>query len=487
MSRSKLTKLKQRASLALRTGDLGAALEHYRSLEQLEPQSPIWPERQALVHDQLGQTAELIDALLRAVEAYAEAGEVIRAIASCKQILDLEPDNPAARDCLELLYMPQSGTNATGATPESRGSSPPDPAGDVSRNPAGPQPDDDAPLNELLLTQAIPGAQPMHLVDPENDGIHEIPIDNDASGVLDLRLDELTAETAHAGMPLADSPAESARSAREHLSQTPLFGSLAPASLNRLVKQARIIQLSEAEVLFREGDPPTSLYVVIEGAVIPIAEGETRTRLSVLEDGAFFGEIGIVTNQPRTATIEAIVPTRLLAIDRSVIWGLIREEPEVFKVLLRFLRERLIDRQIQTSPFFTAFVRAERSAVARQFRFLEIRSGATLIEQGRPSDGLFVLLCGSLDVVDSDSHKILTELHCGDLFGGVSLLAREPARASVVASEKVWVLLMPEEKFRRICEVNPGLEELISELARERDVLLAAAGTDADPPSEPII
>lgn len=451
MGSSRINELKQRASLGIRTGDLQDALDALQQLETAQPEVAIWPARLASVYRDLGRTDEANDAQLRSARCHVEAGEVPKAIAACKELLDQDADHPDARELLDLLYL-GPGTAETPAP-----SRPPDvPA---------PADDEEAPLEELMLTEAIPGARPAAIEEDGAVGVHEIPIDNDSTGVLDLGIQESLQESVRSEVSGA------ALSSPQRLAQTPLFGSLDDATRTRLLEESRLVTLDEGETLFREGEAGRSLYLVVEGAVVPIAEGEPRTRLSVLGDGEFFGEVSILSNLPRSATIEAIVETKLLEIDRSLMRGLIRDHAEVLKVLLRFFRERLIDRQMRTSPFFIAFAKAERSRVARQFRFLEIARGATVVEQGQAPDGLFVLLCGELDVVDTDRDKVLSTLGPGDLFGGLALLHGSAPHAAVVARRKSWVLLMPEGRFRRIAEANPGLDLLIEDLAEERDGL----------------
>ena len=230
------------------------------------------------------------------------------------------------------------------------------------------------------------------------------------------------------------------------------------------------MSLESGQVLFRQGDPANSLYVVVDGAVVPIAEGTRRRKLAVLERGEFFGEIGLMTKQPRNATIEALVDSKLLAIDRRVLWNLIEKQPSVAQGILRFLRARLIDRQIRTNLFFSAFAHAQREAVARQFRFLEVDEGSTIIEAGRPPEGLFVVLSGSLSVVErcESGDKELASLELGDVFGGLSLMDGRVAPADVVATDKCWLVVLGEGRFRRILDANPRLDRILRRLALEK-------------------
>jgi len=456
---SRETKLRQKASLAMRTGDYEGALRVYQELEAHAPEDPTWPERRAGAYHELGRPADELAALQRALELHVGAGRVLAAIATCKSILDVEPDHPATLDCLHLLYTkPREGVAPAPVT-----------AADADAQ-------SDAPLMELELTHVIPGARGVALADEaetEGPGVCEIPLDSsfelEAAARLDLRLDESAPRSPRKRRTGRRAPPPPPpRSAADELAATPLFGSLDPESLHRVMGQVRVVRLPAGEILFREGEPANTLYVVVEGAVVPIAEGPPRQRLAVLEAGAFFGEIGLVTNQPRNATIEAIVDSRLLAVDRKVIWSLIRARPEVSKLILKFLRERLVDRQIRTSPFFAAFSRAERSSVARQFRFLEVKNGSVVVEHGRPAGSLYLLLAGTLDVVDTRRDKRLASLEPGALFGGLSLLRSGAAPARIVAANgKCWLLALGEARFRRILEANPRLEGRLERLAAE--------------------
>lgn len=257
---------------------------------------------------------------------------------------------------------------------------------------------------------------------------------------------------------------------RSELANFPLFGDLDPASLHSLIRNARVVLLEAGQVLFRQGDAADTLYVVVEGAVVPIAEHSRRRKLAVLERGDFFGEIGLLAKRPRNATIEALVDSKLLAIDRRVVWRLIEHEPRVSRGILRRLRARLIDRQLRTNAFFSAFVHAEREAVARQFRFLEVKQGTTLVVSGRPPDGLFIVLSGTLSVVvrRAAGNQNLDVLGLGDVFGGLSLLDGRVATADVVANEKSWLLMLGEGRFRRILEANPRLDRVLRRMAQEK-------------------
>jgi len=466
-ARSRPAELKRRASLAMRTGELRDAIAAYRELETLEPDDASWPQRRADAHKGLGQREGELEARVRAADLFVDQGRVIEAIAACKLILALDPAHRAIEDRLQSLY-----TEAGTSLPDSDTA----PRLDAFE---GADFDDRTPFEELMLTQVVPGAQSTSASGDAADTVSEIPLGddpNERSGIaLDLDLEELDLEELELGaedvveMPRAapDAPA----GPFEQLARTPLFGSLDAATIKKLVEVVELVELREGEVLFREGDEPAdALYVIAEGAVIPIAESEPPRKLGVLEAGEFFGEIGLVTRGPRQATVQAMVDTRLLSLDRRVVWRLLRARPEVFQVMLRFLRERLIDRMARTSPFFAAIARAERGAVAQQFDFLEAADASVLIQQDRPTDNLYIVLAGQLQAVDIgfEGDKVLGSVEPGELCGELSMLTGEPARAAVVANGKCWLLALPRRRFDRILARNPRLEQVIAAMARRR-------------------
>jgi cAMP-dependent protein kinase regulator len=226
------------------------------------------------------------------------------------------------------------------------------------------------------------------------------------------------------------------------------------------------------DALFREGDPGDTLYVVVEGEVAVITEGPPRIEVSRLGPGAFFGEVALVTEQPRSATIEATMVTQLLAIDRDVIATLVAEHADVLPVILRFLRERLVDRLVRTHPLFTPFADADRRDLVSRFKFLEIEPGTTILTQGVRATGLYAVLAGRVEVI-SDGVRV-GELGPGDLFGMSSLLNGTPCTKTMRARPKCLALCLPASDFREIIMTHPQVLSYIGEAAEERERALAA-------------
>ncbi|MCD6497912.1 MAG: cyclic nucleotide-binding domain-containing protein [Deltaproteobacteria bacterium] len=250
------------------------------------------------------------------------------------------------------------------------------------------------------------------------------------------------------------------------LKRTPLFGELSPEALDRLVQRMKLRRVQPGIVVVREGDPGGELFVVTDGVMQVVREGPPRVILSTLRAGDFFGEIALVTELPRQATVQAVTETTLLEIDRDLVVDLIQEYPETVAVLLKFFRRRMVQNFLKTSPLFATLDDALRAGLVREFKFLEVDPGVRFIKQGKPIPGLFLILSGTvrISVVKGAVSRILAELGTGDVVGETALLSGQEALASVTASSKCWMLFMPSKVFRQKAVLIPEVVSYLRQL-----------------------
>jgi MFS family permease len=98
------------------------------------------------------------------------------------------------------------------------------------------------------------------------------------------------------------------------LASVPIFSPLPGASLEHLAGRLVPLRLEPGTIIVREGDPGDRFYIVAEGEVEITSEGAPLTRL---EAGGYFGEIALIRDVPRTATVVAKTPVVLYALDRE--------------------------------------------------------------------------------------------------------------------------------------------------------------------------
>ena len=448
----KISKLRDSAIVDVGKGKYKKALDKYNQLEMLETDDGDWSRRAGEMYRYLGQNDRAIAALTRASDKYSAVGFLVKSVAVCKMILRLDPSHTETQSRLTAINI-ERGIRVEAprppTAPEVVASPPPAPVPPrrVRTLPPG------QPLEVVSLREVVAGAVAVPVYnDPHaTSGMFEIPLsEND---ILDVAV-----------VPDA---AESSATLR----QTPLFSELSARSLAHLIEQVELVELEPGEVLFKQGQDGSELYVIDEGEVGVIDEGPPRVTVAKLTDGAFFGEIAVVTDQPRTATAEALVPTKLLAIDRSVFSELIENEAAVVTVLLRFLRDRLMENLTRTSSLFEPFSGDDRWALAKKFKFLEVEPGAVLIEQGERSAGLYIMLAGQAEVFRQEMKGLrrLATLGPGSVCGEMSLLSQGDAVATVKATTKSFVLRMPSSDFRELIMTHPQVLAFVGDMAAEKE------------------
>jgi CRP/FNR family transcriptional regulator len=149
------------------------------------------------------------------------------------------------------------------------------------------------------------------------------------------------------------------------LSGLDVFSELAPRELEHVVQVAVPRKYDRGEVIFREGDTGDTCYVVREGSVSVTREhraaadpGAGRTiALAELRTGQMFGELAMFDHETRSATVEALEPTTVVAILSGDLQRLLRQHPDIAVKMaaalagrLRRANERLLEQSFQTVP-----------------------------------------------------------------------------------------------------------------------------------------
>jgi CRP-like cAMP-binding protein len=102
------------------------------------------------------------------------------------------------------------------------------------------------------------------------------------------------------------------------LQSNPFFAGTDLVALKKLLDRGRILALRPGDALLRQGEPSDAAYIVIEGSVsIRIETSYGTVDLSVVSAPALVGEIRIFTGVPRTATVAATTPLRVLRVSGS--------------------------------------------------------------------------------------------------------------------------------------------------------------------------
>jgi CRP-like cAMP-binding protein len=122
------------------------------------------------------------------------------------------------------------------------------------------------------------------------------------------------------------------------LHSVPLFAGFDRRHLERLGMLTEEVDVPAGKVLVRQGDHGDDLMVIVSGSVGVERNGD---RINHLGPGDFFGEIALIVRGPRTATVTAEAPTRLLVVNHRDFHALMEEFPEVASQVLLTLAHRI--------------------------------------------------------------------------------------------------------------------------------------------------
>ncbi len=270
---------------------------------------------------------------------------------------------------------------------------------------------------------------------------------------------------------LADSPTSTEQPTAGKIFSAPALTGLDIHMLRQIVQVASPISVSPGESAFSQGDPGTSLFLVIQGAVeVATQRGDVRYRVAKLKPGSIFGEMAFLGRLPRTATVTATQSTLLLELTERTIQSLIRKNASVLEAMVHIFQERMIDNLVTTSPFFRQLSVDQRRTIAAQFRICNVPGSQIVVTENVATTDLFLVLAGQLDVWTKHKGKkvSLGSLEPGDVFGEMSMLEKRAASATISSDLPVWLMKLPRPRFEPLMEEYPTLRAGLKLIAKSR-------------------
>lgn len=246
------------------------------------------------------------------------------------------------------------------------------------------------------------------------------------------------------------------------LAATGLFVGIDAAQLARFDHESNIVRVRGGEVLVRQGDAASDMFVVLHGSLEVLVAGRSgRTRLvDVLGPGASVGEMALLSDEPRSATVRALRDSELVRLSRSEMLRLLEDHPRMAMELSRTLIHRL--QQTTVAPYV---IRLARTVALVPANAADMPAGfAGQLEQALRDSGASVLRLSS-DTVDAELGHSASQATFDDVSNG-RLLS--------------W-LNEREERYRYVIyECDAGLTPWTSRCLRQADLVLAVAAAGAD-------
>lgn len=133
------------------------------------------------------------------------------------------------------------------------------------------------------------------------------------------------------------------------LSQVPIFSKLDKSRLKLVAFTSEQLRLGDGEFLFHLGDPSDSVYLILDGILELVVEhdgGEIDVILTRGKNG-LIGEMGVISNAPRSMSIRASGSTTVLRIEADTFMTLLTENPSMSLYVMRDLSTKLSESTIR--------------------------------------------------------------------------------------------------------------------------------------------
>ncbi|TEA21953.1 cAMP-dependent protein kinase regulatory subunit [Colletotrichum sidae] len=191
------------------------------------------------------------------------------------------------------------------------------------------------------------------------------------------------------------------------------------------------------------------VYVNEKGTLQPGPEGMGE-KVGTIQAGGSFGELALMYNAPRAATVISAEPgCTLWALDRLTFRRILMEST--------FSRRRMYEDFLRDVPLLQTLTPYERSKIADALETQKYTPGATIIKEGDPGHSFYLLESGEADAYLGDGKESVKHYSKGDFFGELALLNDAPRAASIVATTDVKVASLGKSAFQRLLGPVEGI------------------------------
>jgi len=254
----------------------------------------------------------------------------------------------------------------------------------------------------------------------------------------------------------------------ELLHSSKLFSVLPEEELQRIAPNLRSETYERGELIIRENERGDTAYLISKGEAAVVTEdfiGEVVT-LRVFDRGEIFGEVALVEDTPRTATVRAASDLEVYVIDRFTFGQLQANNPRFAQAV----RERVdflgVHRFLKKASPFARVPDNVIRRVATQLVPVPVKAGQAVVTEGEEGDKFYVIRAGNYAVAEKG--RQVATLGAGDVFGEIALLTGGPRIATVTALVDGEVLSLSKADFDAVLKENTGFGRQLAELGRIR-------------------
>jgi cAMP-dependent protein kinase regulator len=223
-----------------------------------------------------------------------------------------------------------------------------------------------------------------------------------------------------------------------------MFMCLEENDLNIVIDAMDQRKCNPGETVIQEGEAGDVLYIVESGklACTKVIDGSEKF-LKNYNPGDVFGELALLYNAPRAATIKSESESQLWVLDRNTFNNIVKEASQK--------KRQKYENFLQTVPILQNMDHYERSKLADAIKEMKAAKGDVIINQGDNGEQFYILVEGQAEVfLNADKGKSVMKYMPGDYFGELALLRNEPRAANVRAETDCKFISLDRKSFKRL-------------------------------------
>ncbi|TMW55472.1 hypothetical protein Poli38472_010354 [Pythium oligandrum] len=243
---------------------------------------------------------------------------------------------------------------------------------------------------------------------------------------------------------------QDAASIRRSVCRNLLFANIAEETLQTLVNAMKYVAVNKGDVIIQQGDTG-DLFYILESGVCEVVLQQNRVfgEIEATSDRNFFGELALLYDAPRAATIRAKTDVECWSLDR-----------DTFKRVLMsttIKQRRLYLEFIDQVPIFSTLSAYEKMIVADALRVQYFEPQSVILHEGTAGDDFYIVEDGEVKCTKDDD-EVSARLGSGDFFGELALVTDDTRMATVTAVRKTKCLVLDRKTFKRL--LGPMQEHL---------------------------
>ncbi|CAD8110983.1 unnamed protein product [Paramecium sonneborni] len=217
-----------------------------------------------------------------------------------------------------------------------------------------------------------------------------------------------------------------------------IFKSVPQSDIEYVVEQMFYCTVPDGQFVFKQGDKATSYFLIERGQCQIIINGELK---KTLKSGEAFGELAMLYNAPRSASVRAVGDCAFWAIDRNTFRKVVEQQNQ-----RNYEENREFLKKVE---FFSFLTEEQRDAICSVLIILLFKKGEIIVSEGDVANSFYIIKKGKVSIIKGD--KEVSQMNAGESFGEAALYQSCQRAATVkAAEEEVRCLSLSKDDIQKI-------------------------------------